>query len=151
MTEIKDSPNKEKIQPKGPDQVEIMLIACARSVNLERHLKAYELDDVDNCKVIQVPCSGMIQPRMIETAFKEGADGVLVMGCQLGDCHYREGNKFCRERLLGQRPPVIKKSVPKNRLQGLWMSEVQYSDLKKRIENFKIKVSDELRKEAEAL
>jgi F420-non-reducing hydrogenase iron-sulfur subunit len=81
---------------------------------------------------------------MIEAAFKDGADGVIAMGCQIGDCHFREGNKFCRERLLGLRPPVIKKSVPKNRLKGLWMSEVQVNTFKQRVQEFQEHVAKEL-------
>jgi len=29
---------------------------------------------------------------LVETAFQQGADGVLVCGCHPGDCHYKEGN-----------------------------------------------------------
>ncbi len=138
----------EATKSKSASEVKIVVIACRRSVNLENELEnKTELKGVKNCQVIQVPCSGMIQPRMIESAFGAGADGTIVMGCQIGDCHFREGNKFCRERLLGKRPPIIKKSVPKKRLRGLWMSEVQVSEFKSRIEEFKEHVADELAKE----
>lgn len=149
--EVKSNENPEEVKkdPKTAKDVQIVVIACERSVNLEKDLEEKtKLKGVDNCNVIQVPCSGMIQPRMIESAFKNGADGTIVMGCQIGDCHFREGNKFCRERLLGLRPPNIKKTVPKERLQGLWMSEVQVDVFKDRVESFKEKVADELKKEA---
>lgn len=145
-TEVKET-NKAKTK----DDVRVMVIACERSVNLKNELggkQGRDLNGVNNAYVVQVPCSGMIQPRMIESAFNSGADGVIAMGCQIGDCHFREGNKFCRERLLGLRPPVIKKSVPKNRLKGLWMSEVQVEEFKNRVEQFKSEVADELAKEA---
>ena len=129
---------------KTAKETKILVIACERSVNLEKDLDGRKLKGVENALVVQVPCSGMIQPRMIEAAFKDGADGVIAMGCQIGDCHFREGNKFCRESILGLRPPVIKKSVPKNRLKGLWMSEVQVDTFKKRVEGFKEHVANEL-------
>lgn len=135
---------------KSKDEVKVMVIACERSVNLEGELEGKhgrDLKDVDNALVVQVPCSGMIQPRMIEAAFGNGADGVIAMGCQIGDCHFREGNKFCKERLQGVRPPLIKKTVPKNRLKGLWMSEVQVKEFKHRVETFKSEVAQELEKE----
>lgn len=148
MTEETTVKSETKVA-KDPSNVNVVVIACERSVNLENEIeKNSDLKGVDNCKVIQVPCSGMIQPRMIESAFKAGADGTIVVGCQIGDCHFREGNKFCRERLLGLRPPVIKKTVPKNRLRGLWMSEVQVKEFKKKVEDFKVHVSDELKGEA---
>lgn len=138
------------ITEKNIDNVKVMVIACERSVNLEGELSGQHgrnLNGVENAYVVQVPCSGMIQPRMIESAFNSGADGVIAMGCQIGDCHFREGNKFCRERLLGIRPPMIKKTVPKNRLKGLWLSEVQVQNFKDKVEDFKKEVVSELEKE----
>jgi F420-non-reducing hydrogenase iron-sulfur subunit len=43
-------------------------------------------------RLIRVMCSGMIAPSYVLKAFEKGADGVLVTGCHLGDCHYNEGN-----------------------------------------------------------
>jgi F420-non-reducing hydrogenase iron-sulfur subunit len=37
-------------------------------------------------------CSGRVEPAFIFKAFQLGADGVLVLGCHPGDCHYAEGN-----------------------------------------------------------
>ncbi len=45
-----------------------------------------------NIRPIRVMCSGRIPKRFILQAFLEGADGVLIGGCHLGDCHYIEGN-----------------------------------------------------------
>lgn len=43
-------------------------------------------------RLIRVMCSGMVAPSYILKAFEKGADGVLLTGCHLGDCHYNEGN-----------------------------------------------------------
>jgi len=45
-----------------------------------------------NIRVIRVMCSGMVDPVFIAEAFIRGIDGVLVLGCHLGDCHYISGN-----------------------------------------------------------
>ncbi len=45
-----------------------------------------------NVKLIRTMCSGRIDPQMVMTAFYKGADGVMVLGCHPGDCHYRDGN-----------------------------------------------------------
>lgn len=45
-----------------------------------------------NLKIVRVMCSGRVDPEFVLSAFKEGADGVLVLGCHPGDCHYKEGN-----------------------------------------------------------
>ena len=59
-------------------------------------------------RLIRVMCSGRVDPQFVLHAFRQGAEGVLILGCHPGDCHYREGNlKALRrvrllERLLDQ-------------------------------------------------
>jgi len=45
-----------------------------------------------NIRIIRVMCSGMVHPETVIEAFSLGADGVMILGCPLGECHYREGN-----------------------------------------------------------
>ena len=45
-----------------------------------------------NIRPIRVMCTGRIPKRFILQAFLEGADGVFIGGCHIGDCHYMEGN-----------------------------------------------------------
>lgn len=45
-----------------------------------------------NIRVIRVMCSGRVDPKFIIKALQTGIDGVIVMGCHPGDCHYLEGN-----------------------------------------------------------
>ena len=51
-----------------------------------------------NIRIVRVPCSGRVDPLFVARAFKEGADGVLVLGCHPGDCHYSDGNYYARRR-----------------------------------------------------
>ena len=37
-------------------------------------------------------CTGRIDPATIAKAFKKGLDGLIVVGCYFGDCHYISGN-----------------------------------------------------------
>ena len=50
-------------------------------------------------RIIRVPCSGRVNPRLVLRALQNGADGVLVAGCHPGDCHYGTGNYYARRRL----------------------------------------------------
>jgi len=43
-------------------------------------------------RLVLVPCTGRVSPLHLLSALAEGADGVMVAGCLLGQCHYREGN-----------------------------------------------------------
>lgn len=52
-----------------------------------------------NLRVVRVPCSGRVSPELIMRAFDQGADGVLVLGCHIGECHYDNGNHRTAKRI----------------------------------------------------
>ena len=52
-----------------------------------------------NLREIRVMCSGRVDPRFILEAFRMGADGVLILGCAPGDCHYKVGNVEALKRI----------------------------------------------------
>ena len=52
-----------------------------------------------NIRAIRVPCSGRVSPEIIMRTFDQGADGVLVLGCHIGECHYDTGNHRTAKRL----------------------------------------------------
>jgi F420-non-reducing hydrogenase iron-sulfur subunit len=57
-----------------------------------------------NVRPIRIMCTGRLDPTFVLKALREGADGVLVMGCHPGQCHYAEGNyKAMRRMALLQR------------------------------------------------
>lgn len=52
-----------------------------------------------NFRIIRVPCTGKVDIIHILRAFEKGADGVYVVGCMEGDCHFNEGNFRARKRV----------------------------------------------------
>ena len=52
-----------------------------------------------NVHIIRMMCTGMVDPQYVIKALLEGADGVLVSGCNPGDCHYINGNLKARRRI----------------------------------------------------
>ena len=48
---------------------------------------------------IPIICSGKVDTNHIVDAFKHGADGVLILGCPEGDCHYQDGNFEAKKRV----------------------------------------------------
>jgi F420-non-reducing hydrogenase iron-sulfur subunit len=52
-----------------------------------------------NIKIIRVPCTGKVDVMHLLRAIQKGADGVYVVGCIEGTCHYNEGNLRARERV----------------------------------------------------
>jgi coenzyme F420-reducing hydrogenase delta subunit len=50
--------------------------------------------------LIPVTCSGQVSASNIVDSFREGADGVIILGCPEGECHFQNGNYHARKRLL---------------------------------------------------
>jgi F420-non-reducing hydrogenase iron-sulfur subunit len=59
-----------------------------------------------NIRIIRVMCSGRVNPLFVLKALSLGADGVLILGCHPGDCHYIEGNYKTLRRI-----PLLKKML----------------------------------------
>ena len=57
-----------------------------------------------NVRVVTVPCSGRVDPVFILLALQQGVDGVLVAGCEPGQCHFKHGTDITQGKmhLLGR-------------------------------------------------
>jgi len=68
-------------------------------------------------------CSGRVDPAFIMKALKEGADGVLITGCHIGDCHYISGNEYTKERFERLHKIIIKQlGINEKRVRLEWVS-----------------------------
>ena len=52
-----------------------------------------------NVRIIRTPCTGRLEVEYFLRAFENGADGVLVAGCEEGSCHFKEGNLIAKRRV----------------------------------------------------
>jgi F420-non-reducing hydrogenase iron-sulfur subunit len=83
------------------------------------------LESPANILPIRVMCSGRISPEMVLRTFREGADGVLVMGCHIGDCHYSSGNHRTIKRIPLLRNLLGYAGINPERLQLEWVSAAE--------------------------
>ena len=60
---------------------------------------ALRLQYPPNIKLVRLPCTGKTDAGYIMKAFEEGADGVYVVGCPLGNCHHVRGNERGKARV----------------------------------------------------
>ena len=75
-----------------------------------------------NIRTIRVMCSGRVTPGMILRAFEQGADGVFVSGCHIGDCHYGFGNKMAEKQITLTQRLIEMLGLEPERLQLEWIS-----------------------------
>ncbi|UCD08956.1 MAG: hydrogenase iron-sulfur subunit [Dehalococcoidales bacterium] len=75
-----------------------------------------------NVRPIRVMCSGRVEPEFILEALKIGADGVLILGCHPGDCHYIEGNYKTMRRVALVKKMLSQFGVEDERVRLEWVS-----------------------------
>lgn len=75
-----------------------------------------------NVRVIRVMCSGSVDPQFVLKAFKSGADGVIILGCHPGDCHYKEGNYKALRRFHLLRRMLSQFGIEEERFRLDWVS-----------------------------
>jgi F420-non-reducing hydrogenase iron-sulfur subunit len=87
-------------------------------------------------RMIRVMCSGRIQPGFVFRAFEKGADGVLVSGCHLGDCHYVSGNERAIEPFEKTKAVLKVLGIEDARLRLEWISGAEGVRFAKVIDEF---------------
>jgi F420-non-reducing hydrogenase iron-sulfur subunit len=75
-----------------------------------------------NIRVVRVMCSGRVDPQFVLEAFHKGADGVLILGCHPGDCHYKEGNINAMKRFALMKNMLRQFGIEDERVRLEWVS-----------------------------
>lgn len=78
-----------------------------------------------NVKFVRMPCGGKTDVRYLLEAFEQGADGVYVVACPIGNCHHVRGNERGRARLQRARHILDEIGVGGERLDMFFMSGSQ--------------------------
>lgn len=93
-----------------------------------------------NIRIIRLMCSGRVDPQFILDALARGADGVLIGGCHLGDCHYVEGNYKTLRRFEMLRRVLTGMGIEPDRVRLEWISASEGEKVKKVINEMVEKV-----------
>jgi len=75
-----------------------------------------------NVRFIRLMCTGRIDPEFVIKGFQSGADGVVILGCHPGDCHYKEGNYNTLRRVYLLRRMLSQFGIEEKRLWLEWIS-----------------------------
>jgi len=81
-----------------------------------------KLENKPYFRIIRTMCSGKIEPTFIFQAFAQGVDGVMIAGCNSGDCHYNSGNYKARRRLMLLKNVLPQLGIEPERLRLEWIS-----------------------------
>ena len=89
-----------------------------------------------NARIVRVMCSGRIEPQFILRAFELGADGVLVAGCHIGDCHYISGNEKAQKKVEATKELIDQLGLDGRRLRLEWISASEGSKFAETMKDF---------------
>ncbi|MHC1727748.1 MAG: hydrogenase iron-sulfur subunit [Syntrophobacteraceae bacterium] len=78
-----------------------------------------------NVRLIRVMCSGMVHPSLVTEAFEFGADGILLMGCHPGECHYMDGNQKAKARAAVIEELLSLMGLEQERFRLVWCSSAE--------------------------
>ncbi len=82
----------------GADAPRILAFVCQWTIRSDAEwLRLSEYGE--RLRVVNLPCSGRVDPELILDALGQGADGVLVVGCKEGECHYQRGTYLGRSKV----------------------------------------------------
>ncbi len=96
-----------------------------------------------NVRIIRLMCSGRMEPYYIVETLKNGADGILVGACHLGDCHYLQGNYKAVRRFALLRRMVEQFGFDPKRVQLWHISASEGAELTEKVKEF-VKLLKEL-------
>lgn len=93
-TAAAEAPAGEVFEPK------IVALVCTYCTYTAADMAgSMRLDHPHNVRIIKYLCTGKVDVIHILKAFEAGADAVFVSGCEVGDCHFLEGNLRAKERV----------------------------------------------------
>jgi F420-non-reducing hydrogenase iron-sulfur subunit len=69
-----------------------------------------------NIRIVRTPCTGRLEVEYFLKAFENGADGVIIAGCEEGSCHFKEGNLVAKRRVNYARKLLAESGLEIDRL-----------------------------------
>jgi heterodisulfide reductase subunit A len=89
-----------------------------------------------NSRNIRVMCAGRVDPDFILEALRRGADGVLVAGCRLGECHYVRGNYQALQRVNVLKGLLERAGIHPGRVKIIWCAASEGEKFARQLKQF---------------
>ena len=78
--------------------LKICMFFCSNCLDSNQVDSYCEQLGVDKRMAISLPCSGKVNIQYLIKAFETGADGVVLLTCEINECHHLEGNMRAKKR-----------------------------------------------------
>ena len=91
--------------------------------------------------MVPVTCSGKVDTTHILTALKGGADGVLILGCNQGECHFQDGNYQTGKKVLLIKKVLTSFGIEPERVRMVFSVDPDGDEVPLEIESMKSEIS----------
>jgi len=91
--------------------------------------------------MVPVTCSGKVDATHILEALKDGADGVLILGCSQGECHFQDGNYQTGKKVLLLKKVLTSFGIEQERLRMVFSIDPDGNRIPAEIETMKNEIA----------
>ena len=95
-----------------------------------------------NVKFVRMPCTGKTDIRYLLEAFEQGADGVFVVACPIGNCHHVRGNERGLARLQRAQKILDEIGLGSDRLEMFFMSGSQAHTFASTVDKMTVRIRE---------
>ncbi len=89
-----------------------------------------------NVLIIRINCTGILHQDIILETLQKGVDGVMILGCRLGECKYRQGDYHAANRVGSIKSLLKRRGINPERLMSGWISSADGLKLAEMINSF---------------
>ncbi len=120
----------------------IVCYCCSRS-GLPAALSALEDGGMDDVIVREVPCAGSVEQWEVLRSFRQGAEGVLIVGCLLENCAHHYGSEVAARRSAVLERTVQDVGLAKGRVAMVHLAEHQAARFRRAVEEMRATIREQ--------
>lgn len=122
-TMVANQPLDVEQRPSAQFEPEITVFMCIYCAYMAADTAgALRIQYPANVKLVKLPCTGKVDIRYLLEAFEQGADGVCVVGCPIGNCHHVHGNVRGKARVEYVKELMDQIGLERDRLEMYFVS-----------------------------
>lgn len=118
------------------NRCKVALFVCDWAVNPDNISGEALVKLPPDTRLVKVKCTGRIDPVFYVDSLLNGADGVLVVGCNKGDCHFIEGNLQAENKMKMVGKLLGLAGFEPERLRAEWMSALDEGRFEESLSEF---------------
>lgn len=120
----------------------IVCYCCSRS-GMPAALSALEEGGLDDVIIREVPCAGSVEQWEVLRSFRQGAEGVLLIGCLLENCAHHYGSEVASRRSVLLERTVQDVGLANNRVAMVHLAEHQSARFRKAVEDMRASIREQ--------